>query len=44
MRQICVPKALQERIRQAVNSYRQMQQFIEEVSDLEWKRLRERKR
>ena len=43
-RQICVPKAWQQRVRQAVRSYQQMQQLIEEVSELEWNRLRERKR
>jgi len=43
LRQICVPKAWQERVRQAVNDYQQMQRLIEEVSELEWKRLRERK-
>jgi len=43
-RQICVPKAWQQRVRQAVNDYRLMQQLIEEVSELEWKRLQERKR
>ena len=44
LRQICVPKAWQERVRQAVNDYRQMQKLIEEVSELEWKRLLARKR
>lgn len=43
LRQICVPKAWQERVRQAVTDYQQMQQLIEEVSELEWKRLQERK-
>ena len=43
LRQICVPKAWQERVRQAVHDYQQMQRLIEEVSQLEWKRLRERK-
>jgi len=43
LRQVCIPKARQERVRQAVSRYQQMQQFIEEVSELEWKRLRERK-
>src|SRR6267143_1483560 len=33
LRQICVPKAWQQRIRQAVNDYRLMQKLIEEVSD-----------
>ena len=43
LRQICVPKAWQERVRQAVNDYQQMQRLIEEVSELEWKRLQARK-
>jgi len=42
-RQICVPKAWEQRVRQAVTSYQQMQQFIEEISELEWNRLRDRK-
>lgn len=43
-RQICVPKAWQERVRQAVNDYRRTQELIEEISELEWKRLEQRKR
>ena len=43
LRQICVPKAWHERIRRAVEDYQQMQKFIEEVSELEWTRLIERK-
>ena len=43
LRQICVPKAWQQRVRQAVSDYQQMQRLIEEVSELEWKRLQERK-
>lgn len=43
LRQLCVPKAWHERVRQAVHDYQQMQRLIEEVSELEWKRLRERK-
>ena len=43
LRQICVPKAWQERVRQAVHDYHQMQKLIEDVSELEWKRLQERK-
>jgi uncharacterized protein DUF6788 len=43
LRQICVPKAWQERVRQAVSDYQEMQRLIEEVSELEWKRLQERK-
>jgi len=44
LRQICVPLAWQERVRQAVSDYRKMQELIEEVSELEWKRLKERNR
>jgi hypothetical protein len=44
LRQICVPQAWQERIRQALTDYHKMQKLIEEVSELEWKRLQERKR
>jgi len=43
LRQICVPKAWQDRVRQAVSDYQQMQRLIEEVSELEWNRLQERK-
>ena len=42
-RQVCVPKAWQQRIRQAVDNYQEMQKLIEEVSELEWNRLRQRK-
>jgi hypothetical protein len=34
LRQICVPQAWQERVRQAVSDYRKMQELIEEVSEL----------
>jgi len=43
LRQICVPKAWQDRVRQAVSDYRELQRLLEEVSELEWKRLQERK-
>jgi len=43
-RQICVPQAWRPRIRQAVHDYQQLQRLVEEVSELEWKRLKERKR
>jgi len=43
LRQICVPQAWQARVRQAVLDYRKMQELIEEISELEWKRLRERR-
>ena len=43
LRQICVPKAWEERIRQAVQNHQEMQALIEELSEREWQRLRERK-
>ncbi len=43
LRQICVPQAWQERVRAAVNDYRKLQELIEEVSELEWTRLKERR-
>jgi len=42
-RQVCIPKLWQDRIHQAVNDYQEMQRLIEEVSELEWKRMREKK-
>ena len=42
-RQLCVPKPWEPRVRQAVNDYQELQRLIEEVSELEWKRLREKK-
>ena len=43
LRQNCLPKAWRERERQAVKDYQEMQSLIELVSELEWKRLLERK-
>lgn len=43
LRQICLPKVWQERVREAVHHYQEMQRLIEEVSELEWKRLQTRK-
>lgn len=43
LRQLCIPKVWHERIRKAVEDYQQMQQLIEEVSELEWQRLQQRK-
>ena len=42
-RQICVPRAWQQRVRQAVNDYHLMQKLIEEVSQLEWRRVKQRR-
>ena len=43
-RQWCVPKALQDPVRQAVSEYQEIQRLLDEVSELEWKRLLGRKR
>ena len=43
VRQICVPKALQNPVRRAVGVYQEMQRLIDEVSELEWKRFLARK-
>jgi hypothetical protein len=43
VRQICVPKALQDPVRQAAGVYQEMQRLIDEVSELEWKRFLARK-
>lgn len=42
-RQLFVPKPWEDRIRAAVEDYQQMQQLIEELSEMEWRRLMERK-
>ena len=43
VRQLCVPKALQEPVRQAVAEYQEILRLLAEVSELEWKRLQEKK-
>jgi hypothetical protein len=43
LRQLCVPKPWQDRVRQAVRDYQEMQRLVEEISELEWKRFQERK-
>ena len=43
LRQIYVPKAWEERVRQAVENHQALQRLIEELSELEWKRLGDRK-
>jgi hypothetical protein len=43
LRQVFVPRQWEERIREAVKNQKEMEQLIEELSDLEWKRLQERK-
>lgn len=43
LRQVFVPKEWEERIRQSVRSYQQIQQLLEELSEIEWQQLLERK-
>ncbi len=43
LRQIFVPKQLEERVRQAVRDYQTLHKFLEEISELEWKRVKQRK-
>jgi len=43
LRQLSIPKRWEDRVRQAVSNYQQMQQLIEEISELEWKRLQDGK-
>ncbi len=43
LRQLFVPRPWEERVRQAVENHQEMERLIEELSDLEWKRLKERK-
>jgi len=42
-RQLYVPQAWEERVRRAVRNHQEIQGLIEELSELEWKRLRQRK-
>src|SRR5260370_35332837 len=44
LRQLCVPRALQDPVRHAVGEYQEIQRLLNEVSELEWKRLLARKR
>jgi hypothetical protein len=44
VRQICVPKAWQDPVRQAVGVYQEIRGLLDEVSALEWKRFQSKKR
>jgi hypothetical protein len=44
LRQVCIPKDWEERVRQAVSDYQEMQRLLEELSELEWQRVRERRK
>ena len=43
VRQLCIPKALQDPVRHAVGEFQEMQRLLREVSELEWKRFLARK-
>ena len=43
VRQLCIPKSLQDPVRQAVGQFQEMQRLLQEVSELEWKRFLARK-
>jgi hypothetical protein len=43
LRQLFVPRPWEGRIREAVQNQQEMEQLIEELSDLEWERLKKRK-
>jgi hypothetical protein len=43
VRQLCIPKALQYPVRQAVGQFQEMQRLLHEVSELEWRRFLARK-
>jgi hypothetical protein len=43
LRQLAVPRAWEDRVREAVRNYQRMQELIEEISELEWKQLKENK-
>ncbi|HXN22505.1 MAG TPA: DUF6788 family protein [Candidatus Dormibacteraeota bacterium] len=43
LRQLFVPRQWEARVREAVENHQEMERLIEELSDLGWKRLKERK-
>ena len=43
VRQLCIPKALQDPVRQAVGEFQELQRLLNEVSELEWRRFLARK-
>ena len=43
VRQLCIPKALQDPVRQAVGEFQEMRRLLQEVSELEWQRFLARK-
>jgi hypothetical protein len=43
-RQLYVAKAWEQRVQQAVSDYQELQRLLEELSEFEWQRLRERRK
>ena len=43
LRQLAIPRAWEDGVREAVHNYQRMQELIEEISELEWKQLRKDK-
>jgi hypothetical protein len=43
VRQICIPQALRDPVRQAVAKFQELQSLVNEVSELEWQRFLARK-
>lgn len=41
-RQLYIPKRFEERVREAIDDYQELQRLIEELSEQEWKLLKER--
>lgn len=41
--QLYIPKRFEERVRQAIDDYQELQRLIEELSEQEWKLLKERR-
>ena len=39
VRQLCIPKAFHDPVRQAVREFQELQRLLQEVSELEWKRF-----
>jgi len=42
LRQLCIPKQWEERVRQAVKDYQELKALVEEISELKWQRLSQR--
>jgi hypothetical protein len=42
-RQLYIPRQFEKRVRDAVGNYQELQRLIEELSEQEWKLLKQRK-